>query len=54
MKKTLLLISALMASTAGMNTAQAQDRGNEELVNVFRWYNPEDTISLRVLLRNDQ
>jgi hypothetical protein len=42
MKKTLLLISALMAGAAGINTAQAQDRGNEELINVFRWYNSVD------------
>jgi len=42
MKKTLLLISALMASAAGINNAQAQDRGNEELINVFQWYNTVD------------
>jgi hypothetical protein len=42
MKKTLLLISALMAGAAGLNTAQAQDRGNEELINVFRWFNTND------------
>ena len=42
MKKTLLLISALMAGAAGITTAQAQDRGNEELITVFRWYNTND------------
>lgn len=42
MKKTLLLISALMVGAAGLNNAQAQDRGNDELVNVFQWYNTVD------------
>ncbi len=42
MKKTLLLLSALVAGAAGINNAQAQDRGNDELVNVFRWYNATD------------
>jgi hypothetical protein len=41
MKKTLLLISALMAGAAGINNAQAQG-SNEELINVFRWYNSVD------------
>jgi hypothetical protein len=42
MKKTLLLISALMVGAAGINNAAAQDRGNEELVSVWRWYNTAD------------
>ncbi len=42
MKKTLLLISALMAGAAGFNTASAQDRGNDELISVYSWYNTVD------------
>ena len=42
MKKTLLLISSLLVGMTGAYTASAQDRGNDELINVFRWYNSED------------
>ncbi len=42
MKKTLLLLSALVSGAFGINAAQAQDRGNDELITVYRWYNTVD------------
>ena len=41
MKKTLILISTVLAAMAGTHTSQAQNT-SDELVNVYRWYNTED------------
>ena len=41
MKKTLILISTVLVAMAGAQKSQAQN-ANDELVNVYRWYNTED------------
>lgn len=40
MKKTFILVSAVLASVIMVNKGLAQD--NDELVRVYRWYNPVD------------
>ncbi len=45
MKKTFVLITSLLASVLITNHAFAQD---EELVRIYRWYNPEDKNYLTV------
>lgn len=41
MKKTLILLSTVLVTMAGAQKSQAQN-ANDELVNVYRWYNTED------------